>query len=398
MKPIVVDVETTSFMKGNPYSDKNKLCFVGHFDGNELATHPVDYGEEPYADVARELMERLFQYDLFVAFNAKFDFAWLRRYGINLQHCNIWDLQIIDFIIHGQTPPYPSLNVVCNKLNLDSKSDDLASKYWDQGIDTPDIPETELREYLAGDLKAEWGLFQWQLKYLKDKPLLKRLCWDACQDLLITQEMEHNGLFFDFELSKQLGDKLSERIREIDGHLSELVDAPVGNWNSNDWISAILYGGTCWLDIQEEFDFQYKDGRVATKRRKAKVPITFPRLVEPLKGTELKKQGYFEVNEGVLHKLKASGEARKLIQLILERNKIDKQVGTYFYGIPKLYGEMDWTNNIIHGQLNHCVAITGRLSSSKPNQQNLDPELKRCIKTRFQIINTKMVRETRAND
>jgi len=385
MKPLVVDCETTFFMKGNPYSECNKLCYVGCFDGNNSSLHRLDFGLHPYGDERLRALERISHYNLFVAFNSKFDIAWLRRYGLHTEHLACWDLQLVDFIITGQQTPFPSLDSVCDRCGIRGKSDDLNTKYWSQGIDTTEIPEQELRDYLEGDLKAEWALFQWQMKYLEDNPQLKRLCWDACQDLLVTQEMETNGLYFDFALSKELGDGISRRIQELDKLLVQCVTQPVGNWNSNDWISAILYGGTCLLDIQEEFEYEYKDGRVVTKTRKGKLPVTFPRLVEPLKGTALKKAGFWEVNEDVLHKLKATGVAKKIIGLLLERNKLEKLVGTYFYGWPKLYEEYQWTANIIHGHLNHAVARTGRLSSSQPNQQNTDPELRRCIKTRFPI-------------
>jgi len=386
MRPLVVDCETTFFKKGHPYAQRNKLCYFGVFNGSQSNLFDIEYSVAPYGDKLTAITSLMDSHTLFVAFNAKFDIAWVRRYGLKIEHMACWDLQLVEFIITGQASPMPSLNATCARCGIAGKSDDLAKRYWNRGIDTPDIPEPELREYLRGDLAAEMELFNWQMKYLEDKPKLKRLCWDACQDLVVTQEMEQNGLFYDNALSKKLGDDRTERITEIDHLLGNLVPQPVGNWNSGDWVSCILYGGTCQLDITEEFDFEYKDGRIVTKTRKAKIPITFPRLVEPIKNTKLKKDGFWEVNEGVLKRLKATGTAKKIIELLLERNKLDKLVGTYFYGWPNIYEEMDWTSNIIHGQLNHAVARTGRLSSSNPNQQNTDPELRRCIKTRFPVI------------
>lgn len=386
MLPICCDVETTIFQNGNPYAQRNKLCYIGMYDGGESCLFRIEYSEQPYNEALRHSTTIINKYNLFVAFNAKFDIAWLRRYGIEIpKHMQVFDLQLVEFIITGQENPFPSLDDTCKRVGIAGKSGDIASRYWNQGIDTTEIPSNELEEYLQQDLRAEWELFQWQLKYLEDKPQLKRLCWDACQDFLVTQEMEHNGLFYDLELSKQIGDAYNERIKEIDLSLASCVCQPVANWNSGDWISCVLYGGTCQMDITEEFEFEYKDGRTATKHRKAKLPITFPRLVEPLKGTELKKQGFFSTDEGTLRRLRCTGISRKIVELMLERNKIEKKVGTYFHGIPKLYGEMDWTNSVIHGQLNHARAKTGRLSSSHPNQQNLDPECRRCIKTRFLI-------------
>lgn len=385
MKFGILDVETTIFQHGSVYSDCNKLCYVGLYDGESFSLFDIEYSSRPYAEQLQQIQAILDSWDVVVAFNAKFDISWARRYGLDLAKLHCVDLQLLEFIITGQERPFPSLDDTCKRCGIAGKSDDLDSRYWSQNIDTTEIPEQELREYLEGDLRAEWELFQWQLKYLEDKPLLKRLCWDACQDLLVTAEMEWNGLLFDFDLAAKLGDECAETIAKIDRRLPALVSQPVGNFNSGDWVSCVLYGGTCKLDIEEEFEFQYSEGRVATKKRKAKFPITFPRLVEPLKGTELKKKGFWEVNEGVLLKLKAKGAAKEIIELLLERNKLDKQLGTYYRGWPRIYEEMQWTNGIIHGQLNHARTKTGRLSSSKPNQQNVDPLLKQCLKTRFPI-------------
>ena len=44
---------------------------------------------------------------------------------------------------------------------------------------------------------------------------------------------------------------------------------------------------------------------------------------------------------------------------------------------------MNWKHGIIYGQLNQCVARTGRLSSSKPNLQNFDGEIKGLFTTRY---------------
>ena len=44
---------------------------------------------------------------------------------------------------------------------------------------------------------------------------------------------------------------------------------------------------------------------------------------------------------------------------------------------------MNWKKDMIYGNLNQCVAVTGRLSSTKPNLQNVDPATKKYIETRY---------------
>jgi hypothetical protein len=145
-----------------------------------------------------------------------------------------------------------------------------------------------------------------------------------------------------------------------------------------------LYGGKLKYTIREAYERTLKNGSISRRERNADKEETLPTLVEPLKGTNLKKEGYFETNEGVLKTLKPYGKAKGIISLVLERAKIDKERGTYYHGFPKLYKEKDWQDNILHGQLNHCTTKTGRLSSSAPNQQNLSEGISKCLVSRFQ--------------
>ena len=44
---------------------------------------------------------------------------------------------------------------------------------------------------------------------------------------------------------------------------------------------------------------------------------------------------------------------------------------------------MDWPNDTLFSNLNQCTAVTGRLSSTKPNQQNFPPEAKTFCISRY---------------
>jgi DNA polymerase-1 len=85
----------------------------------------------------------------------------------------------------------------------------------------------------------------------------------------------------------------------------------------------------------------------------------------------------------VLASLKAKGKARELIDSLLKRGSLEKLRGTYLHGLPKLIQTMDWVEDTLHGTLNQCVAITGRLSSTKPNLQNIDGNIGYLFKSRY---------------
>ena len=73
----------------------------------------------------------------------------------------------------------------------------------------------------------------------------------------------------------------------------------------------------------------------------------------------------------------------ELLNILLTRATLEKRRSTYYIGLTKLIDTMKWKHNTIHGQLNQCVAKTGRLSSSKPNLQNFDGEIKTLFTTRY---------------
>lgn len=180
-------------------------------------------------------------------------------------------------------------------------------------------------------------------------------------------------------------EKPTKGIRNQSESHSDLSSGFNINFNSNDHLSAILFGGRIGVDRKEEYLFTYKDIRKTpvTKTRTVTDYVDFPRLVEPIKGSALKKEGFWSTAEGILRKLKPTGKAKQIITALLERSTLDTKRSRYYHGFPKLYKEMDWTNDLVHTNLNHVVAQTGRLSSNKPNVQNLEEQMRQCVITRF---------------
>ena len=84
-----------------------------------------------------------------------------------------------------------------------------------------------------------------------------------------------------------------------------------------------------------------------------------------------------------MRSLRGNKKAMSVIELLLERATLEKRVSTYYRGLSKLRVESNWKEGYIHGQLNQCVASTGRLSSSKPNLQNFDGEIKELFYSRY---------------
>ncbi len=380
-KTLVVDVETNIFEKGNPFARQNKLMCVGTFDSSDSFTYyDIEHSGKPYSEGLAELKQQIEQADLLILFNAKFDLSWVRRYIPDIKFPEIWDCQLAQYILNDQTTPMLSLNACLSQHGLRLKSDYIEKTYWSQGIDTDKIPWADLREYNEGDCELT------QLLYEAQEPLLtgntRQLMRLHCADLLVLQEMEFNGLMFDSETSLIKGAELESELQKLHGALNELVCEPRINWNSPFHISAVLYGGTIEFDGIEEVSRPRKDGSVRVYSRKCKVPQSFPRLVEPLEGSET--AGGFSTAEPVLRSLGAKAKAKAIIDLVLSVSMLDKLISVYYNGLTQIIDKMDWEPNTIHGQLNQCVTKTGRISASKPNQQNLPQAAKSLFYSRHQ--------------
>lgn len=317
--------------------------------------------------------------DLIVGFNLKFDMHWLQKAGLRLDHKRLYDCQLAEFVIERQQNRYPSLDESAIKYHLGKKIDVIKLEYWDKGICTSNIPWPVLKEYAIQDAVLTLHVYEAQKAHIT--PLQRQLLSLLNEDIKVLQEMEKNGLIYDEKLCKTRADELTVRIEKHRATLNSVYPEVPINWASPDQLSAFLYGGTIFEDSKDHIGF-FKSGAKAGQPRYKNIVIEhqLPRLYQPLKGTELAKEGYWATNEDTLLKLKGK---QGPLTVLLELSKMEKLLGTYYAGLPKLNAEMHWPRGMLHGTFNACVAATGRLSSTKPNLQNFAAELKDVFISRY---------------
>lgn len=382
MKYLTLDCETSTFQHGNPFSQQNKLCYVGmRLHDGTYKDFPIEFEDTPYGDSLQQIQKILNEHTCIIGFNLKFDLHWLLRYGLDFASMRVYDTQLAEFLFSHQSIPYPNLNDTALFYNLPGKLDTVKLEYWDKGIDTPDIPEDVLRAYLKQDVEQTYEVFLKQQGRISEEN--KVLLSLANQDLLALLEIEHNGMLYNVKKSRLLGDEIQISLDMIAHEMKAFLNCPEFKPSSGDHVSAALYGGILKYPGRETYTYTYKDGHTIEKSRNCIIERVFKRLIEPLKGSALAKEGYYATNEGTLRSLKATGEVKRFIHLILSQSELEKKRGTYLHGIPDMIEKNDWEPGRIHGQLNQCVAITGRLSSSKPNLQNFDKDIADLFITRY---------------
>ena len=383
---LTLDCETLTSNKGNPFDLTNKLVCVG-LKWNHLSDEHIQCVYEGGFDVIQYEIDRA---DLLVGFNIKFDLHWLRQIGIDISRVKVWDCQIGEFLLENQTNPYPSLDQAAEKYGFDKKLDIVKTEYWNKGIDTDCIPREVLSEYLAQDLTLTEQVFLEQHRQFKEEAKDKYTLFKLlCMDLLVLEEMEYNGIKFNTKEARQYATQIDIEQQEIYQKLVELIGNIPFNLNSNDHVSAILYGGFICIDDRIPVGVYKSGAKVGHTRYKIVTKkYDLPRLVEPLKGTETKeKEGedtkYWLVNNTVLRTLKLSKRAKELVQLIQQYGELDKLKNTYLLGYSDLITKMNWEEDTLHGTLNQCTVVTGRLSSTRPNLQNSDPITKTFMRSKY---------------
>lgn len=374
--PLCLDVETTTWNNGNPFDRRNSLVCIAWATETDSGCGP------PTPEFLEEIKNKITRAEVIVGFNIKFDLHWLMKHGVDTGDVRIYDCQIGEFLLTNQQVKYPSLEGCLVKYNLGHKYDVVKNEYWAKGINTNEIPWDILSEYAIQDVRMTLALYKHQLSLMGNPK--RRLCMLQCLDLKILQIMEYNGLKYDEDLCEERARGIEEKIRGITNQLSSIyVGIPI-NFNSGDDLSAFLYGGTIVETRKKHIGF-FKSGQKIGQPRyqNEEVRHELPRLVEPLRGSELKKKGFYATNADTLLKLKPSKKTKELVGLIQQQVRLDTLLSKSYNGIRKANREQNWEPGWLHGQFNQVTVSTGRLSSSNPNLQNIDSDAQDLLISRY---------------
>jgi len=390
---LVLDFETSIFNNGNPFDSRNFAVTYSHFDGVDI--HHARYDEPDFKSHLRGVVDDC---TLFIGCNVKFDLHWLRNCQCYLPpRCRVWDVQLCEFVLSGQTNSFASLNSLAELYGLPTKLDEVAS-FWEKGISTEDIPADVVEEYNNYDVELTYQVYLKQLEDPRMTPALKKLVLLQGADLLVLQEMEYNGIKFDKEKSLQEANKLKEELDGLKAELAKLLGNI--NFNSGDQLSVALFGGAYEVENRHDEERVYKSGARKGETYVRSVldsleVVTCLGYFRPNPKDELAKTKgkpehelvhntrYYSTASDVLGQLPArTNVQRNVLEKLSRIAYIEKLVGTYLEAFPSLLEEKQW-GYYLHGQYNQCIARTGRLSSSSPNMQNAPAELDKYLVSRY---------------
>ena len=323
------DTETTSLdfhkaeLVGFSLSYKNNISFYCPLTHNSADDVNLPFDET--LDILRELLED--ESLTVIGQNLKYDINVLKKYSVIFRN-KIEDTMLMSYVLSSSGKH--DMDTLSSKF-LDHKPisyESVAGKGKDQ-ISFADVEISKAVEYACEDADLTFLLYQKLSTLLKkDKKLLKIYTEIEIKLMLIIADMEYIGVSLNNkELSKQ-SQNLAKRIDKIEKNIYKISGREF-NISSPKQIQEIFYD-------------------------ELKLPI--------LKKTP---KGQPSTNEDVMSQL---AEDHELPNLVLSYRNLLKLKNTY---TDKLGDQVSNISNRLHTSYNQTITITGRLSSSSPNLQNI---------------------------
>ncbi|OBW99408.1 DNA polymerase I [Gallibacterium genomosp. 1] len=259
--------------------------------------------------------------------NLKYDLTILARHGVTLQGV-VYDTMLESYILDS-TGRHNMDNLAKRFLHHDTiHFEDLAGKGKGQ-LTFDQITIDKAAEYAAEDADVTFKLHQALWSQLNQIPSLVKLFTEV--ELPLSQvlaRMERNGVLIDSDLLYQQSQEISARLIQLEQQAHQLAGQTF-NLASTKQLQEILF-------------------------EKLGLPV--------LKKTP---KGAPSTNEEVLEELAYEHELPKLL---VEHRGFSKLKSTYTDKLPQM---IDPDTGRVHTSYHQAVTITGRLSSSDPNLQNI---------------------------
>lgn len=345
------DVETTS-------TDAMQAQLVGlglSWASGHAAYIPLAHesGEQLAWETVRSALQPIFnRTDLpKLAHNAKYDLTVCLRHGLEIAG-PIHDTMVMAWLLDPGSRNLGLKDQAGIELgwSMVEISEIIGSGRKQITIDA--APILRVAAYCGADVDATIRLFHILKPRLEEQSM-----WSLYERLElplipILTDMEMNGVLLDVEFLGEMSKKLGLRLADLEQELFALVGHEF-NMRSTQQMSQVLF---------DELKF-------------------------PIQGLKKTSSGHYSTAVGVLEQLAAQSEnltepQKQVLNIIFEQRQLEKLRGTYVDALPTLIHP---TTGRVHTSFNQTGAVTGRMSSSNPNLQNIPirTELGREVRRAF---------------
>jgi len=263
------------------------------------------------------------------AHNANYDLIVLSQHGIQVRGLK-FDTMIAAYLLDPSGRNLGLKGLVWQELGVEMTSiEELIGKGKGQ-LTMDQVPVERVFPYAAADADMTFRLVARQEAQLKEKQLWKLFTEIEMPLVPVLMDMECVGVALDVGFLEQMSRELHLRLNELELQVQQQVGHPL-NLNSSQQLSDAL----------------------------------FIELGLPTKGVPRGKSGRYSTAAGVLENLRG---AHPVVDLILEHRQLSKIKSTYVDALPLMVNPR---TGRLHTSWNQTATVTGRISSSDPNLQNI---------------------------
>jgi len=264
-----------------------------------------------------------------IAHNANFDLIVLQQHGLPVRGLS-FDTMIAAYLLDPAGRNLGLKGLALQELGVEmTPIENLIGSGRGQ-LTMDQVSVARVLPYAAADADMTLRLVARQEPQLKDRSLWK-LFTDVEMPLVqVLIDMECTGVALDVDYLEQLGEELEHRLHELESQIHDQVGYAF-NINSSQQLSEAL----------------------------------FVKLALPTDGVSRGKSGQYSTSASVLEKLSGS---HPVVDMILEHRQLAKIKSTYVDALPTLVNP---DTGRVHTSWNQTGTVTGRVSSSDPNLQNI---------------------------
>lgn len=364
-KYVVLDIETTGLSV-----QKDSVVSVAFWSGGKSKFIPVYHKESPYLpqESIEEITKIINSVDLIVGHNIKFDVKFLSKYNVDFTSKLIWDTGVAEYILTSQQEKIISLKDLIKKYSLEQEKGFIDFK----NINAQEVHLEDLKEYNLQDTKITNIIFQKQLEKVGNNVKLRNLIIGISSFGLVLADIEKNGVKIDTELLKKKNAEIQNRIKLLEQEMFELLGEDRYDWinfNSNQHLSAILFGGIIKIKCKSGIKIRtLKSGQIKVYPVLYDLPFYIDGLGFSTKNTHLTKQGYYNVSHDVINSLKGRTKRQKRF---LEKYRLWRKLQTLHEKFFDKYLQFTSEEGYIYPNYNQTTTNTGRLSCNNPNIQQV---------------------------
>jgi len=265
-----------------------------------------------------------------VAHNAKYDYIVLARHGLVVTPI-IFDTMIAEFLVDPASHSLGLKNLAFARLGDEmTHIEELIGKGKKQ-ISMAEVAVESVATYAAADAETTLRLLPLMRAEVERVNAVKLMAEIEMPLIPVLADMEMTGVLLDLPFFKKLSEELTGRMAEIEKQVFEAVGKPF-NLNSTQQLSDVLFNRL--------------------------------RLEPPDRGRKT-ASGHYSTAGDVLDAL--SGK-HPVVDWIIEHRELSKLKSTYVDALP---AAVDPKTGRVHTSYSQIGAVTGRLSSSNPNLQNI---------------------------